>query len=98
MDLQNARPAAAYGRPMAKPPVQLALDDQSLLGARNIFSGLIGCELTRTPKGASASSMAFMTAPGAPAVPASPAPFANQHQAAPGALHMTDDDVWHLCP
>ena len=41
-----------------------------------IFSGVMGCELTRTPNGARASLMAFITAAGAPAVPASPAPLA----------------------
>lgn len=44
--------------------------------ARSIFSGVMGCELTRAPKGASASLIAFITAAGAPATPASPAPFA----------------------
>ncbi len=47
--------------------------------ACKIFSGVIRGELTRTPNGASASLMAFITAPGAPgapAVPASPAPSA----------------------
>ena len=44
--------------------------------ARRIFSGVIGCDDTRAPNGASASLMAFITAPGAPAVPASPAPLA----------------------
>ena len=39
-------------------------------------SGVNGCAVTRAPNGASASLIAFITAPGAPAVPASPAPFA----------------------
>ncbi len=37
---------------------------------------MIGCELTRTPNGANASLMAFITVPGAPVVPALPAPLA----------------------
>lgn len=56
----------------------------TLPSARRTFCGVIGCEYTCAPNGASASLMAFMTAAGAPAVPASPAPFAPSLEVAVG--------------
>ena len=52
--------------------------------ARNIFSGVNGCENSAASSGRNASLMAFITAPGAPAVPASPAPLAPSFELAVG--------------
>src|SRR6185503_14149001 len=49
---------------------------QIFANAFRIRSGVNGIDVTRAPIGASASLIAFITAPGAPAVPASPTPLA----------------------
>lgn len=57
-------------------PAVARLRGQTLPSASRMRCGVNGIALTLAPSGASASLMAFITAPGAPAVPASPAPFA----------------------
>src|SRR5262245_52185472 len=57
---------------------------QILASAVKITSGVIGCVVTRAPKGRNASLTAFMTTAGAAPVPDSPTPLAPSRDAEVG--------------